>query len=326
MKKLTSAIAVLTTAVLLAALCGCSLPMPSAALSETYEIGDAVITDTVESVKIEWPSDELTIGTHPENTVEIRETATGNVPDDQRVHWRLEGTTLHIRRGEPKLMDFGIGVQQSLTVTLPENLTLAELDVDVASADVRIGGVTAGRADLSSSSGSLTGELTADEIDLSSSSGGMTLTLAADRIDASASSGSVDLTVKGACDSVSLSSSSGRLGAVLGETGTLLASASSGSVDITAKSVGTLDAGTSSGTVTLSLDSAPVEGEIDTSSGNVTLRLPESADLTLDIDTASGDVDWDLPLKRNGDAYVLGSGSGQLRIETSSGDITIRGK
>jgi|GEM_PF-1436335 len=303
MKKIT---AVLAAAVLLAALCACSLPAPAAYPAEAYELGDAVITDKVESLRIEWPSDELTVVTHPENTIEITETVSGDLPENQRVHWRLEGTTLHIRRGEPKLMDFSIGgARQSLTVTLPEDLTLSDFNVGVASADVLVRGVTADRAELSASSGNIRGGL------------------AADRLDVSVSSGDVDIVAAGRCESVSLSSSSGRLGAVLGKTGAIRASASSGNVSITAECVDALDVDTSSGTVTLSLASAPEKGRVATSSGHVTLSLPETADLTLDIDTASGDVDWSVPLKRNGDEYILGSGEDRLEIETSSGDITI---
>ena len=71
------------------------------------------------------------------------------------------------------------------------------------------------------------------------------------------------------------------------------------------------------------LEAALKEGDIGTSSGSVELYMPENADFTLDVDTASGDISWDVPLKRDGDKYVSGNGSGMIEIDTSSGDVRI---
>jgi DUF4097 and DUF4098 domain-containing protein YvlB len=69
---------------------------------------------------------------------------------------------------------------------------------------------------------------------------------------------------------------------------------------------------------------------VDTFSGDVTLRLPDTARGDLTFDSFSGSFNSDLPVtmssssKRNFRGSLNGGGSTDLRLKTFSGDVAIR--
>jgi DUF4097 and DUF4098 domain-containing protein YvlB len=68
--------------------------------------------------------------------------------------------------------------------------------------------------------------------------------------------------------------------------------------------------------------------EVETGSGDVTLRLPDPADATVDLDTGSGDFTIDFPLQliKKSEGNIrgrIGAGNGRISIETGSGDISL---
>lgn len=86
---------------------------------------------------------------------------------------------------------------------------------------------------------------------------------------------------------------------------------------------------TGSGTVDLTLQTAPRECIIDTGSGDVTVAAPEGLDAAVELETSSGAITVDFAMQirqreRDEVRGTIGSGSGTLRIDTSSGDITLR--
>jgi hypothetical protein len=90
-------------------------------------------------------------------------------------------------------------------------------------------------------------------------------------------------------------------------------------------------ADTGSGDVVLDYSGGPVEDLlIDTGSGSVDLRLPQAADARVTVDTGSGGIMVDrsggVYERRSDEGVVLrfGEGRGRIRIDTGSGDITIR--
>ncbi len=300
-------IAVIGTCAALASslLCACSFELPvNASDMAEYSVGDAVIEEKVESLDIDWSSGVVTVETRPGDTVEIIETTSQELPDSKRVHWLLDGTTLRIIYSSPVGMNIMTG-EKDLTVRLPESVPLSYLKTDVSSAYVTITGITADAAEIGASSGRINGEL------------------AAKKLNASASSGDMDITLSGDCESAGLHASSGKITLRAANVGSIEADTSSGAIEIYAESVEDLDASTSSGGVRAFLETAPAKADIHASSGNVELYMPENADFTLDVDTGSGDVSWDVPLKRDGDRYVSGDGSGSIKIDTSSGNVRI---
>ena len=63
--------------------------------------------------------------------------------------------------------------------------------------------------------------------------------------------------------------------------------------------------------------------KIGTTSGSVKAWQPAEPGFTAKLNTVSGHVEYDLPLAKQGDAYVCGDGSGRVSIGTTSGNITV---
>jgi DUF4097 and DUF4098 domain-containing protein YvlB len=150
---------------------------------------------------------------------------------------------------------------------------------------------------------------------------------------ASMTTGSGDIDARGAVGNVVAHSSSGDVH-VAGVEGTLDASSGSGSVDAHGVLHG-LTARSSSGDVTVHADAGSrVDSEwlLDSGSGDVLLRVPEGFDCRVHARTGSGEVECDLPVvveagQRKNDTHLLGqigSGGGQVRLSSGSGDVALR--
>ena len=73
----------------------------------------------------------------------------------------------------------------------------------------------------------------------------------------------------------------------------------------------------------------PIEDvKAETGSGDVTLRLPEGLNVTVDLDTSSGDLTLDFPVQlirkdENSLRGKIGDGRGRLDVESGSGNISL---
>lgn len=91
---------------------------------------------------------------------------------------------------------------------------------------------------------------------------------------------------------------------------------------------GALKADISSGKLAIQMDKLNDPIEIDLSSGNLNLDLPDNADFNLNGEVSSGNISSDFPLTTNGtDKKSLkgthGSGKNQINVDVSSGNIHI---
>jgi lia operon protein LiaG len=91
---------------------------------------------------------------------------------------------------------------------------------------------------------------------------------------------------------------------------------------------GALKADLSSGRFSMQMDKLNDSIEIDLSSGNVNLDLPDNADFNLDGEVSSGNISNDFPLTTNeSDKKSLkgthGTGKNQINVSVSSGNIHI---
>jgi len=101
---------------------------------------------------------------------------------------------------------------------------------------------------------------------------------------------------------------------------------SSGNLEIEHYS-GAFHADVSSGRLLLQMDKLNDPIDIDLSSGNVDLDLPDNADFTLDSEVSSGNISSEFPLTTESDTKNLkgkhGSGKNKIDISVSSGDVDI---
>ena len=293
MKKAFTLILALTVSAAL--LCGCRMSFrPSLGLSsfrydhgEQYTAGGASLSGKVERVEIQWLSGNVTVSSHDENTVDFSEASNRRLTEDTTLHYLLDGTTLRLQFCRSGEWDLG-GLEKDLTVLLPRDLMLNDLEIDSVSAGISVDSVCVEKLNLDSVSGDIRAENCAvtGEVQLDTTSGRIRaeLTEALEEVDA----GSV-----------------------------------SGQIEITAPEIASVQADTTSGAVALSVTTAPRELDISTVSGAVTLCLPEQADFILDFDTVSGEFSSELPCTVRDKSYLCGRGDGKYEVDTTSGALRI---
>ena len=285
-----------TAALCAVLLCGCRMSVrPSVGLSsfrydhaEQYTGGGAILTDVVERVEIHWLSGSVAVQAHGEDTISFSEEANRELTKDDCLYYRLDGTTLLIQFCRSGKWDLN-GLEKDLTVLLPEELLLKDLEIDSVSAEIAAQGVGTEAANLNTISGDIR----------------LTDCIITKLAELDTVSGAVATELTQPLDS-------------------LYAGTVSGHMEVTAPEIGAFHGDTTSGAVSLAVDAAPRELDIDTVSGDVTLHLPEEADFALEVDTVSGDFSSELPCAKKDGRYVCGSGTGVYEIDTTSGDIRMQ--
>lgn len=294
--------------------------------SDKYTAGAAEISETVENIEIDWLSGSVTVAPHSSDTVSFSEESSKALKDNLQLYYWLNGTTLHIRfcrSGHWNLKD----LEKELTVFVPENIKLNDLEVNTVSAEISLDSLQADSADIESTSGNirltdLTVTRTAEIIGVSADIN--INKLQSDSASIETTSGNIKLIDCKVTEKVEVNTVSGNLEAEFSEPlGEFEGDASSGMFQVSAPSVGRFGAETVSGAVSLFSQSAPKELVIDTTSGNVELYLPKDSSFTLKLNTTSGDFSTDLPSVKNGERYTFGEGSGGYKIATVSGDVNI---
>lgn len=187
-----------------------------------------------------------------------------------------------------------------------------DLNIDVHSASVRTRG-TKGRLHIDTGSGSVA---------VNSAEG--------DDILIDTGSGSVEVNGIRTSD-LSVDTGSGRVtgGGIV--TTNLGVDTGSGSITLSDVSASDIELDTGSGRVELDLVTQIEDLLIDTGSGGVRLTVPANLNASVEIDSGSGGIDIDLPVTiserdRTSLSGRLGSGGGQIVIDTGSGGISIRGR
>ena len=308
------------------ALCGCSFMGVTSYIydnSDKYTAGDREITDSIKTIDIDYFSGEVALTGNTGNGIRITETSEKDLDDQRKVHTWVDGTTLYIRFCESgRNMDLN-KLGKKLTVTVPANTNLSDLKIQITSGDVKCSDIAAENVNVESSSGDVNVSCTAANIKMKASSGDITLDATAEEISVETSSGDIVVRQSGSSRKITAEASSGALDITAEEVINLRTKTSSGRIKVTADTVGNFESDSSSGRCEASFANTPDSTDIETSSGNVKLLLPADAELTAEFDTSSGDITYELPFAKDGKRYVSGAGTSKLRVETSSGDITI---
>ena len=253
-------------------------------LDDGYTTGEAEIAGPVKRLVIDWVDGKVTVERRSGSTVGIRETSEKALGDDTRVRWRLDGDTLRIRYSNGGL-EITESLQKELTVSLPEDLSLAEVSVKADSAALEAR------------------ELRVEDLRLETASGSIRAEGAAQRIICSAASGGIELDLEG-------------------ETEKLQAETAAGAITVRAPSVRRAELKSTVGDVDVSLsDFASLQ--ITTTSGSVTTTLPASPGYRAEVKTTAGSVRGDAALTQSGKVWTCGSGSARVSIETTSGSVRL---
>ena len=177
MKKIIALIAVVT--IIASSLTGCmtlsSLPFSFEDYenADQYIGGDREITDRVENIDLDWSAGKVSLKTYSGDSISLRETISGNVPDDYRVHSWVDGTTLRIRfakSGFKNVLNLG---KKELEILVPEDMELTELKIHHASGHLDCIGVPAEKLHIDSASGGVNVESISSEISIGHASGSL---------------------------------------------------------------------------------------------------------------------------------------------------------
>ena len=291
--------------------------------ADQYTAGDTEISSAVENLDIEWTSGAVNLEYHAGSGVTVSETANRTLSEDEKLRWWMDGNTLRVRYCKSGL-NIHFNLNKVLTVSLPEGTALKKSNIDVTSADVNVPKLDADEIRFDTTSGNVKAEISTKKLDASSTSGDMeirrdgdirsavlgstsgniTFTAAsAENVDMKSTSGGLNITLSGDVKKLHLDSTSGTILADLASADKAEFDSTSGNMDVTLQSFKDLD--------------------LDATSGNITLKLPNAPGFTLDLDAKPGNFSNSLAMEKSGSKYTYGDGSARLRIETTSGDIRI---
>ena len=301
-----------------------SIGLAAFANADKYTVGDTEITSTVENLDIDWTSGKVNIEYHAGSGVSVSETANRDTSEDEKLRWWLDGTTLRIKYAKPQLTIFN-NLKKTLTVSLPEGIVLKNVDIDTTSADIGVPSMTADEIKFDTTSGDVNAVITAKKLSASSTSGDLNVRQDSDINTAhfSSTSGALAFTVPSA-EKISMESTSGDISVTVpGTVGDLNLDSTSGSIKPDIANTDKAKFSSTSGDITATLVSFK-DLNVDVTSGDVTLKLPEISGFTLDLDARPSKLKSSLAMVKKGDdQYVFGDGSARLRVSTTSGDVHI---
>mgnify|MGYP003307271371 CR=1 FL=1 len=253
--------------------------------SNTYSIS----AEGIDGIQIDWVSDNVVIKIGNTEQIAFSETGAG-LTEKTALRYDVQGSTLLIHYcDDQRFLNVNLPAKQ-LTVILPDTLAanLQSLSVETVSADVTID----------------------DPL------------FRMEKLDVETVSGNLNAVIDFA-GIAELETVSGNLG-VNGGINKFDAESSSGNVSI-GGGINQFEAETVSGDVLLDCrNGVPNDLDIETTSGNVILYLPQNAALTLAFETVSGDFDSICAMSVHNGNYVIGSGHSNWRVETVSGDLTVK--
>ena len=307
MKMMFKMIALVLSAAAAVFTSGCTNLPIGFANSDKYSAGDFQTDSAVTALDIDWTSGSVTVAHHDQKNVTVTETCNVSLRDDEKVQTWLDGSTLHIRYCKPGI-NFNLSdAKKELEILLPNGMELDTLNCDCTSADTTFTDISAK---------TIAADVTSGILHLSGCS--------ASDFEIDSTSGDVTVDQKGSADTLKVTSTSGKLLISAETVKTLNLHSTSGDTELSVQQSDSVSAESTSGNETLHFGAVPASVDVDTTSGKAALFVPESADFKAAVDTASGKFDSDISLKKDGDTYTAGSGSNQINIETTSGDIAIR--
>lgn len=307
MKKMIKMFVLVLSAAAMVCAAGCANPAVAYEHADQYSAGDFKTDSAITALDIDWTSGSVTVAHHDQKNVTVTETCNVSLRDDQKVQTWLDGSTLHVRYCKPGI-NFNLSdAKKELEILLPNGMELDTLDCDCTSADTTISDISAK---------TIAADVTSGILQLSGCS--------ASDFEIDSTSGNVTVDQKGSADTLKVTSTSGKLLITAETVKTLNLHSTSGDTELSVQQSDSVSAGSTSGNETLHFGAVPASVDIDTTSGKAALFVPDSADFKATVDTASGKFDSDLSLKKDDDTYTAGSGSNQIKIETTSGDIVIK--
>lgn len=322
----------------------------------------------ITTIDIDYYSEDINFYTSDTNELILKEYRTNYSEDDELSKITVGDGKIYIKGPKPKskshFVPFGIfNYYSRIDIYLPTEYAgslfvstssgdinsdnifkLVQFKLSCTSGDIRMNEVYTEDIDVSSSSGEITLQVAEGKRQISSTSGNIKVYGGSGDSNFSASSGEV--TIKNASGVLKVDTTSGNI-EIADSNGEKNIEASSGEISITNSSgvvqvssssgdvrISALDGGgnisTTSGKVLYELKDVNDDIDIETSSGDVTLEIPDMVNFDFTADTSSGDIrtffDDALSFNKDGDraSGTVGENPDKtIEISTTSGEITV---
>ncbi len=268
-----------------------------------YNRGGDTVSGEVENLDVDWTAGSVTIAFHAENTVIISETAEREIPEEEKLLWKLDRKTLRIEYHKPALMKLAT-LAKDLTITLPEGIRLKQAAIRATSANVNIP------------------RLQAETLILETTSGDADASAEAKTVKVSSTSGRIYMKLSGKQESVDMRSTSGSISLYAEEMDQASLDTTSGGASLEAKRFGTVAAESTSGNLYVKAGAFDAM-KLASTSGSISAALPQTPGFSGTVTTTSGDISSFIPLEKKGDTYSCGDGSAKLTISATSGNVTL---
>ena len=255
---------------------------------ENYKIGNAKIDKPITSIDIDWITGNVVIIPADDNVLTIIEESKNVIESDHELRYMVDGSTLYIKYCKSDLKDNNLPIKD-LTISIPSEYLLDEIDVDSISSFVKVDGIASRSFECNTISGAI--QLSNSDI--------------SHKIAIETTSGNIDVDNLSYLDSADISTISG-------------------TISIDTKMIYKAEIDTTSGNAFIDVEEEFNEFEFESISGNLDLILPQSLSCTLEFESVSGDFSTNHPASINGKKYVFGTGENDYNIESVSGDVRIR--
>jgi lia operon protein LiaG len=281
-------------------------------------------TDDEARLRLVYPGDRIQYSQLPAGSstqLRIRDNGTfsdSHNHDNEEHRKKEEGRRITIASGGG-----GLDAYANLRVTVPPE---KEVSIYLAVGKVSISNVN-GNLSIDAASAPVTSSGTRGELDIDVGSGAVQVTQSRGDLSVDTGSGSVSLSdVRG--ENVEIDTGSGDVTTSDIRSNSLSIETGSGSIQSTALVAPQVSLQTGSGSVTADLSGEVWNVNVETGSGDVTLKMPQTLGAEVDIETSSGEIetDFEVAVTRHARDHMtgrIGDGRGKIVIETGSGQIKL---
>ena len=275
--------------------------------------------DGTRSLRFVYPADriqysKLSYG----SSTQLRVREDGTFSDRHDDEHRNEGRRITISSGGG-----GLDAYADLRITVPMGKTLA---LYLAVGKVSVTNVE-GDLSIDAASAPVTTSNTRGELNIDVGSGAVQVTQARGDLSVDTGSGAVSLSdVSG--ENISVDTGSGEVTGTTMRSSQLSVETGSGDIRVSGLTAPQLKLQTGSGAVTADVTGELWNVDVQTGSGDITLKVPPTIGAEVDIETSSGDIetDFEVAVTRHARDHMtgrIGDGRGKIEIETGSGGIKL---
>jgi DUF4097 and DUF4098 domain-containing protein YvlB len=252
------------------------------------------------------------------SSTQLRVRGDGTFSDNDEEKRRPEGRQVTIAGGGE-----GLDAYADLRITVPPE---KEVFIYLAVGKMSVTNVN-GDLSVNVASAPVTSSGTRGELDINVGSGSVQVTQSRGDLEVDTGSGSVALTdVRG--ESVSIKTGSGDITATDLRSNQLSVQTGSGDIQMTSLAAPQVSLETGSGAVAADISGEVWNLNVETGSGDITLKMPPTLGAEVDIATSSGNIetDFEVAVTRHSRDHMtgrIGDGRGKIAIETGSGGIKL---